>query len=75
MAVEKISISLERSLAKRIRQLAKREKSTVSAVTARALEHEARLDAMRRAIEDYESEHGVITEDEMRRAEKILWPD
>lgn len=75
MTVEKISVSLEKSLARRIRQLAKREKVSVSALTSRALEREEKLDAMRRAIEHYEAEFGVITDEEVERAGKILWPD
>lgn len=75
MAVEKISISLEKSLAKRIKQLARKEKLTVSALAARALEHEARLEALGKAIAHYEAEFGEISEEDARRAGKILWPD
>lgn len=75
MAVEKISVSLEKSLARRIRQLAKREKTSVSAITSRALEHEDQLAGMRRYIGEWESENGVISKEEMDRIEKIVWPD
>lgn len=75
MTVEKISVSLEKSLARRIRQLAKREKTSVSALTSRALEREEKLDSMRRAIEHYEAEFGVIADEDVERAGKILWPD
>jgi predicted transcriptional regulator len=75
MAVEKISISLEKPLVKRIQQIARREKTSVSAVAARALERESRNEALKRFIEEFEAEHGVITPEEVERARKIAWPD
>lgn len=75
MAVEKISISLEGALARRVRRQARRERTSVSAIAARALENEERLAGLRRLVEEHEAEHGVIAREEVDRARELLWPD
>ncbi|HEX9775766.1 MAG TPA: hypothetical protein VGB83_09325 [Actinomycetota bacterium] len=70
MAVEKMSLSFPKSLARTIRREAKRAGMTASAWVARAVEQEARFAAQREAIEDYEAEHGEITEEDLERVRR-----
>jgi len=69
-----MSVSFDRKLAKLIRREAKRAGMSVSAWVARAAEGEARLAAAARLQEEWEAEHGPITDEELARAE-ALWPE
>lgn len=70
----KLAISLERELASEVaRDARKRAGGNVSAWLAEAAKERLRLQAMTDAIEAFEAEHGKITEEEMKEAER-LWP-
>jgi len=73
MSVEKLSVSFDPKLAKRIKQEARRAGMPVSAWMARAAEREAKLAKGRRLLAEWEREHGAPTEEEVRAVEK-LWP-
>jgi hypothetical protein len=73
MAVEKMSLSIPVKLARAARREAKHEGMSVSAWVARAIERQSKLAGMRRLLEEYEAEHGVITEEELERVRR-LWP-
>lgn len=73
MTVEKLSLSFPKKLAREIQRAAKREGMSVSAWMARAAEREAKLAKGRELLARYESEHGPISEEVLRRVRK-LWP-
>jgi len=73
MTVEKMSLSVPVKLARTARREAKAEGISVSAWISRAIERQSKLAGMRRLLEEYEAEHGVITEEELERVRR-LWP-
>lgn len=72
MAARKISISMDDELEARVREAATREGLTFSAYIARAADHQAKLDASRAFIAEYEAEHGAFTDEEMAEAYRTL---
>ncbi len=70
MAVDKLSLSFESSLAKRIRRAAKSSGQSVSAFVADAVGHRLRLEAAKRLIGEWEAEHGEISERELAGVRK-----
>jgi hypothetical protein len=73
MTVEKMSLSIPKALARQARREAKAEGISVSAWVARAIEKQTKLVGMKKLLEEYEAEHGVITEEELEAVRK-LWP-
>jgi hypothetical protein len=73
MTVEKMSLSIPKALARQARREAKAEGISVSAWVARAIEKQTKLAGMKKLLEEYEAEHGVITEEELEAVRK-LWP-
>ena len=67
MSVEKVSLSFQPELAERAREAAQASGQSLSAFVAGAVEHRLKLEEGRRVLEDWETEHGPITADELRR--------
>ena len=63
----KRSVSLPPDLAKRIERAAARESTTVSAWLASVAERQLKLDDGRRAVAEWEAEHGPFTAAERAR--------
>jgi len=70
MTVDKLSLSFESSLARRIRRAAKSSGQSVSAFVADAVEHRLKLEAAESLIGEWEAEHGEISEREMAAVRK-----
>jgi len=70
--MEHLSVSIPEDLAVRIRDAAKQDGATLSAWLGQAAESKLLLRNARRAIADWEREHGEITEQEMAHVEH-LW--
>lgn len=66
---EKRSISLPPDLAAEIDRAAEAAGMTVSAWIAATLSRQLKLAAGRRAVEEWESEHGALTPDELARGQ------
>ena len=73
MAVEKLSVSLQPDLAQQTRKAADASGRTVSAFVALAVEHQLKLETSRRLLEEWETQHGAITEQERQRV-RSRWP-
>ena len=73
MAVQKLSLSFEPTLAERTREAAEAIGSSLSSFVAEAVEYRLRLDEGRRLLREWEAEHGPITEKELVRA-RAKWP-
>ncbi len=69
---KKRSISLPPELATLIEAAAEESGMTVSAWIAAVAEHSLRLEAGRRAVADWEAEHGALTPEEIERARARL---
>jgi hypothetical protein len=67
MGVEKLSISMDASLAKLVRQAAEREGITLSTWLAEAAVARARQHALREALVEYAKVHGVLPRTEAER--------
>jgi hypothetical protein len=72
MAVEKLSISVEESLAAAIRNAARQEGKPLSAWVADAVAARLRNAALGEALEEWQAEHGRIPEGEIVAAEVRL---
>jgi len=73
MTVEKVSLSFDRGLAERARQVAEAMGQSLSAFVAGAVEHRLKLEEARRLLEQWEAEQGAITEGELHRV-RSKWP-
>jgi hypothetical protein len=74
MAAKKLAISLDGQLAKQVERAAKVEsRGNISAWLADAARLRLRQLAAKQALEAYEAEAGVITEDELAEVRR-LWP-
>lgn len=67
MAVEKLSISMDATLIKQIREAAADEGVPVSTWLAEAAVERARQHALREAVREDSREHGALTADEIDR--------
>lgn len=77
MTVQKVSVSLDSELVVAVRAAARAEGVSLSAWLSRAAEQAAGLEAMRRAVEEFEADYGPISEEQRRMAREILdapWP-
>jgi hypothetical protein len=72
MAVRKLSIALDESVAVSASQAAHAAGVSLSAWLSRAAEHELALERGRRAVKTWEREHGVLTGTELREADAVL---
>jgi hypothetical protein len=73
VAVEKLSLSFEPGLAQRTREAAEATGGSLSAFVAEAVEQRLKLEAGRRLLEEWEHEHGPISERDRARA-RSRWP-
>jgi hypothetical protein len=64
---KKISITVDEHVLREVRQLIYRTGHTLSAHVTEALARDLRRRHLQQLIEQYESEHGVITEQELAR--------
>jgi hypothetical protein len=72
MGVRRLSISLPAGVEESVRQAAEEAGLSVSAWLARAAERAARLEAGRRAISEFEAEHGPIPQEGLDWADRVL---
>jgi hypothetical protein len=72
MAVRKLSVALDESIAASASQAAHTAGVSLSAWLSRAAEHELALERGRRAVKAWEREHGVLTGTELREADAVL---
>lgn len=73
MAVQKLSVSVESALAQRMRAAADATGQSLSSFVAEAVEQRLRLEAARELLEEWESQHGAITDLE-REQVRSRWP-
>lgn len=71
MTVAKLSLSFDADLADQLREEARRAGRSVSSLAAELTADGLRHRALREAIQQYEAEHGVITEQEMKQARTV----
>lgn len=71
--MERLSISLPKDLAARVREAAQADGSTLSAFFVRAAESHLLCCQASQAIAAWEREHGEITEQELAEVERV-WP-
>lgn len=67
VTVEKLSLSFEPGLAERVREAAVVPGRSLSAFVAEAVEYHLKIEEARRVLQDWETEHGPITEKELAR--------
>lgn len=72
MGVRKLSVSLDEEAAAAAREAADAAGMTLSAWLSRAATNAAALEAGRRAMDEYEAEHGPFTEAEKTWADEVL---
>lgn len=72
MPVDRFSITMDPELGKAVREAAEAEGMSVSAWVARAAEDRVRLKLLAEYFEEWEAEHGAITEDEMAAADEFM---
>ena len=71
---EKLAVSLDRTLAQRVREAAERDTAgNVSAWLSEAARARLRLAAAREALDAFEARAGKLTPEELARADQ-LWP-
>ena len=69
MKADKMSISMDATLAAEVRRSAERAGEGVSAWLSEAAAARLRAQALAGFLDDWESEHGALTADEIARAE------
>jgi hypothetical protein len=74
VAVEKLSLSFEPELAQRTRAAAEASGRSVSAFVAEAVEQQLKLGSGRRLLEEWEAEHGPVSDKERQRVRE-RWRD
>ena len=72
MAVRKLSVALDESIAASASQAANSAGMSLSAGRSRAAEHELALERGRRAVRACEREHGALANNELRSADALL---
>ena len=72
MGVDKISISLDAGLCAAVRQAAQRDEKGLSAWLAEAARAKLRAEALGAFLDAWERDHGLLTVEELRRAEAEL---
>jgi hypothetical protein len=70
---EKVSITVAEDVLRDVRALAKQGKNNLSAYITELLAREVRLRRMKELIDDYEREHGPISEAELQKVRRD-WP-
>jgi hypothetical protein len=72
MAVRKLSVALDESVAVSASRAAQTAGVSLSAWLSRAAVHELALERGRRAVIAWERQHGVLTDEELRDADELL---
>jgi hypothetical protein len=72
MTVRKLSVALDERIAVSASQAAEAAGLSLSAWLSRAAEHELAIERGRRAVLDWEREHGALTDEELRKADATL---
>ena len=72
MTVARFAISLESQLARRVRKAAGRQ--PLSAWLADAADRKLRAEGLLRVVEDWENEHGALTEADLGRVKRKQRP-
>jgi hypothetical protein len=72
MKVDKLSISFEPDLGDAVRSAAARAGRPVSSWLAEAAASKLRAEALADFLDDWQAEHGVLTAQEVARAERAL---
>jgi hypothetical protein len=72
MKVDKLSVSFDATLGDNIRNAARKAGTGVSSWLAEAAAAKLRTEALREFLDTWESEHGPLTVEELRRAETEL---
>jgi hypothetical protein len=70
---EKVSITVAEDVLRDVRTLAKKGRTNLSAYITELLAREVRLRRMQELIDDYEREHGPISEAELQKVRRD-WP-
>jgi hypothetical protein len=70
---EKVSITVAEDVLRDVRALARQGKNNLSAYITELLAREVRLRRMKELIDDYEREHGPISEAELQKVRRD-WP-
>jgi hypothetical protein len=70
--VDKLSVSFDPELGDAVRSAAAEAGKPVSAWLAEAAAGKLRAEALTRFLDDWETEHGALTPDELARAEREL---
>jgi hypothetical protein len=68
--MHRLSISLPEAVARELRRAAAEDGESLSSFVVQAIESRLLLRNARRAIADWEQEHGTITEEELKRVER-----
>ncbi|HXH56401.1 hypothetical protein [Iamia sp.] len=72
MAARKYSASMDEHLLDEVQQTAEGEGLTVSAFLAQAAADRVALLGLQRLVDDYETEHGAFTDEELAHADALL---
>jgi predicted transcriptional regulator len=72
MAVRKLSVALDESVADRVARAAARSDMSVSAWLNQAAENELALEAGLEAIREWEADHDELTPEELAAADSLL---
>lgn len=72
MAVKKLSVALDESVAREVTLAAERAGVSVSAWLNHAAENELAIEAGLAAVGEWEAEHGELTADELAAADRHL---
>lgn len=72
MAVKKLSVALEDTVAAQVARAAERAGVSVSAWLNHAAENELAIEAGLHAVREWEAEHGELTPEELAAADSLL---
>jgi len=70
--VRKISVTVDAGVLEDMKKVARRARRTLSAEVSEALERDLRRRRLQEIIEEFEAEHGVITDAELAKA-RAAW--
>lgn len=74
MKVAKLSISFDPKLGNQVREAARKARAPLSSWLAQAAAAKLRTDALGKFLDDWEEQHGKLSQEELARATKELAP-
>jgi hypothetical protein len=74
MKVAKLSISFDPKLGNQVREAARKARAPLSSWLAQAAAAKLRADALGKFLDDWEQQHGKLSQEELARATKELAP-